>query len=189
MAIIKIKRGSTGPTGLTFGELAFDVNNKKLYFGVTSGSFLLTSPEGGVASFNGKTGAVQGVSAAAAGTGISVSGATGTVTITNTGVLSFNGNAGDLSVTYINDVQAGTAINVSKATVDGFAYLATVTNTGVRAFNGLTGNVSGVTTSVSNTFSALQIFNSGISGSGATFSGNVSAQSISNASIARAWFM
>ena len=47
-----------------------------------------------VNSFNGSTGAVQGVSAAVAGTGISVSGATGSVTITNTGVQSFNGLTG-----------------------------------------------------------------------------------------------
>ena len=47
-----------------------------------------------VISFNGLTGAVQGVSAAVAGTGISVSGATGSVTFTNTGVLSFNGKTG-----------------------------------------------------------------------------------------------
>lgn len=47
-----------------------------------------------VSSFNGLTGAVQGVSAAIAGTGISVSGATGAVTITNTGVQSFNGATG-----------------------------------------------------------------------------------------------
>jgi hypothetical protein len=47
-----------------------------------------------VTSFNGLTGAVQGVSAAVAGTGISVSGATGAVTITNTGVQSFNGATG-----------------------------------------------------------------------------------------------
>ena len=48
----------------------------------------------GVSSFNGATGALQGVSAAVAGTGISVSGATGAVTITNIGVQSFNGATG-----------------------------------------------------------------------------------------------
>ena len=57
-----------------------------------SGTIALTQST--VASFNGRTGAVQGVSAAVAGTGISVSGATGSVTITNTGVQSFNGLTG-----------------------------------------------------------------------------------------------
>jgi hypothetical protein len=47
-----------------------------------------------VTSYNGRVGAVQGVSAAVAGTGISVSGATGSVTFTNTGVLSWNGLTG-----------------------------------------------------------------------------------------------
>jgi hypothetical protein len=42
--------------------------------------------------------------------------------------------------------------------------------TGVRTFNGLTGDVTGVTTSVANTFTALQTFNSGISAAGGTFS-------------------
>lgn len=59
MAIIKIKRGAGVPVGLTFGELAFDVTNKKLYFGITGSNLLLTSPEGGVSTFNGLTGAVS----------------------------------------------------------------------------------------------------------------------------------
>ena len=51
----------------------------------------------GVASFNGLTGAVTGVGSIVFGTGISVSGATGAVTITNIGVQSFNGNTGAVS--------------------------------------------------------------------------------------------
>ena len=59
--------------------------------GAVNGSTAATTA---VTSFNGRTGAVQGVSAAVAGTGISVSGATGAVTITNIGVQSFNGATG-----------------------------------------------------------------------------------------------
>jgi hypothetical protein len=59
--------------------------------GTVNGSTAATTA---VTSFNGRTGAVQGVSAAVAGTGISVSGATGAVTITNIGVQSFNGLTG-----------------------------------------------------------------------------------------------
>ena len=77
------------------------------------------------------------VSSAVAGTGISVSGATGAVTITNIGVRTFNGATGAV--------------------------------TGVSSFNGLTGAVGGVTTSVANTFTALQTFSAGISTSGGTF--------------------
>ena len=45
--------------------------------------------------------------------------------------------------------------------------------TGVSSFNGLTGAVGGVTTSVANTFTALNTFNAGISASGGTFSGDI----------------
>lgn len=50
-----------------------------------------------VSLFNGRTGSVQGVSAAVAGTGISVSGATGAVTFTNAGVISINGSTGAIT--------------------------------------------------------------------------------------------
>ena len=43
----------------------------------------------------------------------------------------------------------------------------------VSSFNGLTGAVQGVTTSVANTFTALNTFNAGISSNGATFGSNV----------------
>jgi hypothetical protein len=43
----------------------------------------------------------------------------------------------------------------------------------VSSFNGLSGAVTGVTTSVANTFTALQTFNTGISAAGATFNGDL----------------
>jgi hypothetical protein len=71
-----------------------------------------------VSSFNGKTGAIQGVSAAVAGSGINVSGATGSVTITNTGVLSFNGKTGAIQgVSSING-STGAITNVAFTNVD-----------------------------------------------------------------------
>ena len=48
----------------------------------------------GVSSFNGLTGAVQGVSDAVGSTYLTVSGSTGSVTFTNTGVQTFNGLTG-----------------------------------------------------------------------------------------------
>jgi hypothetical protein len=65
-------------------------------------------------------------------------------------------------------------ISASGATFSGTISLngQTFTNV-VRSFNGLTGAVTGVTTSVANTFTALQSFSAGISASGATFSGNI----------------
>lgn len=52
----------------------------------------------GVLSFNGSTGAIQGVSSIIAGTGIQVSGPTGNVTITNIGVQSLSGTSNQITV-------------------------------------------------------------------------------------------
>jgi hypothetical protein len=99
----------------------------------------------GVGSFNGLTGTVTGVSSNIAGSGISVSGATGNVTITNTGV---------------TGIQAGTAISVSANTGN-----VTVTNTGVQSLsiNALSGiqalTVSGTTGAITYTIS-----NTGVTG-------------------------
>lgn len=51
-----------------------------------------------VSSFNGSIGDVQGVGSAVAGSGISVSGATGAVTITNAGVTGITGTANEITV-------------------------------------------------------------------------------------------
>jgi hypothetical protein len=98
-----------------------------------------------VTAFNGRTGSVQGVSSAAAGTGIFLNAATGAVTITNTGVLSFNGNTG--AVQGVSSAAAGTGIFVSAATG-----AVTITNTGVQSFNGATGAVQGVSAAVAGSF-------------------------------------
>ena len=110
--------------------------------GAINGSTAATTA---VTSFNGRTGAVQGVSAAAAGDGIAVSGATGAVTITNTGV---------------TRAVAGTGISVSGATGS-----VTITNIGVQSFNGNTGAVTGASLGA-NTFTGLQTMTSGISAAG-----------------------
>ena len=155
---------------------------------VSAATGAITITNIGVVSFNGLTGTVQGVSAAvagdgvsvsgstgsvtitnigvtraAAGTGISVSSNTGTVTITNTGVQSFNGLTG--AVQGVSAAVAGTGISVSGATGS-----VTITNIGVQSFNGLTGAVTGVTVGGTNTFTALNTFNAGISSAGGTFS-------------------
>lgn len=79
-----------------------------------------------VSSFNGKTGALQGVSAISAGLGIAVSGSTGSVTITNSGVRTISVPA-----------PGGIAIGGSSTDV-------TIYNSGVRTFNNLTGDLQGV---------------------------------------------
>ena len=80
------------------------------YFIGVSGSFL-PSTTGYVSSFNGLTGAVQGVSSAAAGTGISISAATGAITITNTGVQTFNGLTGAVTGVTVGGANTFTALN------------------------------------------------------------------------------
>jgi hypothetical protein len=83
--------------GLSGGITLNAGTNVTITSSVAGGITIAASGSGGdnvVTSFNGRTGAVQGVSAAVAGTGISVSGATGAVTITNIGVQSFNGLTG-----------------------------------------------------------------------------------------------
>ena len=57
----------------------------------------------------------------------------------------------------------------------------------VTSFNGITGAVTGITAGGANTFTALNSFSAGISASGATFSGNISAPNIVD--LKRGWFL
>jgi len=127
-----------------------------------SGNGILVSPttgavvvsNTGVHSFNGLTGAIQGVS--------SWNGQTGAISFVNY-ITSFNGLTG--AVQGVSSAAAGTGISISAATG-----AVTITNIGVQSFNGLTGAVTGVTVGGTNTFTALNSFNSGISSAGGTFS-------------------
>ena len=91
---------------ITFPNTTGTVALTSQLMGAVNGSTAATTA---VTSFNGSTGAVQGVSAAVAGTGISVSGTTGSVTITNTGVQSFNGSTGPVGIS------AGTGISITQS--------------------------------------------------------------------------
>jgi hypothetical protein len=134
---IKIKKGAGTPSGLTFGELAYDLTNKKLFIGITGGNALLANTDGGVASFNGLTGAVTGVASIrgltgavgitnSTGIGLSVSGQT--MTFSNTGVLSIDGGTGAVT----NVAKTNVDNNFSSAqTIDGSgAYLEIVGGAG-----------------------------------------------------------
>ena len=133
MTTIKIKKGAGTPSGLTFGELAYDVTNKRLFIGITGGNALLANTDGGVASFNGLTGAVTGVSSIrgitgtvgitnSTGIGLSVSGQT--MTFSNTGVLSINGSTGN----FYNIVISGTTLAFSITPTIAFGTNAQYTN-------------------------------------------------------------
>jgi hypothetical protein len=114
---------------------------------------------GAVTSINGRTGAIQGVSAAVGGTGISVSGATGSVTITNTGVQSFNGSTGAIvGVSRINGLTGAVGItNGSGIGLSVSGNTLTVSNTGVLSIDGSTGAITNVArTNAANTFNQTQ---------------------------------
>ena len=107
-----------------------------------TGNLTVTGTYGGnvVRSFNGKTGALQGVSGISAGTGITISpsGGTGTVTITNNGVLSFNGTRGAIEgVTRVNGATGAVTITGGTGI--------TVTTSGTQTTVGMTSLTSGPT--------------------------------------------
>lgn len=174
MATIRLRRGTTGPTGLTLAEPAFDYSNNKLFVGLTGsavwvggevdnntalGSSQVKIPTqfavktyvdnnvagGAVSTLNGLTGAVF----IGAGTGISVAVAAKGITLTNTGVQSLS---------------AGSFTNLSGSTG-----AVTINNAGVWAFNGSTGIVSGVGSlaagsfiNLSGTTGAITVNNAGV---------------------------
>lgn len=135
---VEIERGTSANTQILWNE-----TSDKWTF-TNDGSVYYNIPTDYVGSFNGRTGAVQGVSAAVAGTGIAVSGATGSVTITNTGVQSFNGLTGAVTGVTVGGANIFTALN---------------------SFN------SGIS-SAGGTFSVVTRFTAGISSAGGTFSAN-----------------
>jgi hypothetical protein len=129
---------------ITLAENSVTINPALTVSGEMSvvGNLTVTGTYGGnvVRSFNGKTGALQGVSGISAGTGITISpsGGTGTVTVTNNGVLSFNGSRGAIEgVTRVNGATG--AITVTGGTN------ITVTTSGTQVTVGLTSLTAGPT--------------------------------------------
>jgi hypothetical protein len=118
---VEIERGTSANVQLLWNE-----SSDKWTF-TNDGSTYYDLPTSVVTSFNGLTGAVQGVSAAVAGTGISVSGATGAVTITNIGVQSFNGLTGAVTGVTVGGANTFTALNSFNAGISSAG--ATFTNT------------------------------------------------------------
>jgi hypothetical protein len=96
MAIIKIKRGASVPTGLTAGELAWDYLNSNLFIGATGSQIIRIAGSNSVQTFNGLSGAVSGVTTSVANvftpvqtfnSGISASGGTFATDIVVNGVI------------------------------------------------------------------------------------------------------
>ena len=241
IATLKIKNSSTlasVPSGLTAGEMAINIADKKLYIGGTGGrNIIFYDATSSVGSFNGLTGAVQGVSSVNGITGavslpasaftqvllsteggiqssdanIYAGGTADTLTIKAGPGILLTGDAGIDSFTITNlaanafltigfgatgagviegfpllqadlaqdtlTIQSGTG---TKIVVDHLSDTYSIFNTGVLSFNGATGAVTGITAGGANTFTQLNTFSAGISASGATFSGNISARNIVN---------
>ena len=187
MATIKIKRGTSAPTGLTAGEPAFRTDTDQFYIhdgtsavwvgaGITAGdisnnSAILIPTQSAVKTYvdsniaGGAVTSVSGVTGAVllgAGTGITLSTSSKTITITNTGVHSFNGSTGAVSFSnYVASAVAGSNITLSSATgnvtigVTSTPSFTTITTTGTgnNSIGGdltVTGNltVNGTTTTV-----------------------------------------
>ena len=185
MATIKIKRGTTAPTGLTAGEPAFRTDTDQFYIhdgtsavwvgaGITTGdisnnSTILIPTQSAVKTYvdsniaGGAVTSVSGVTGAVligAGTGITLSTSSKTITITNTGVHSFNGSTGAVSFSnYVASAVAGSNITLSSATgnvtigVTSTPSFTTITTSGTGSIGGdltVTGNltVNGTTTTV-----------------------------------------
>lgn len=122
------------PPSLTYGELAANLADRKVFVGGPGGTadmiVLLETP-------------VSGVTGISAGhTGIAVSGTTGFVRVFNMGVLSIDGLTGHIDLASVvgetgDTVQAGVAIGVTRE-----GNTVTINSLGVTSFNGQTGAVS-----------------------------------------------
>ena len=155
MTTIKIKKGAGTPSGLTFGELAYDVTNKKLFIGITGGNALLANTDGGVATFNGLTGAVTGVTVG--GTNVftalnSFNAGISASALTVSGGVTFSGNV------YLGDAATGvTADSNDKVNIlAGGSYKSGI----YRSYKTLAGNTSGVvcTTPSDNAVNSVNTF-------------------------------
>jgi hypothetical protein len=143
-------------------------DNETLIYDTATSQWLNTPIEHiAVSSYNGRTGAVEGVSAASAGTGISVSAATGTVVITNTGVLSFNGSTGAVTGVASVNGSTGAVTNVARTNQANTYSVQQVMNAGITSanlyvsggvtFTGSSTYLSSTTTTITNNFGLLTI--------------------------------
>lgn len=140
MAIIKIKRGPTVPTGLTAGELAFDYINGNLFIGATGSTISRIAGTSFVSTFNGLSGAVSGVT-------------TGTAN-TFTALQSFNsGISAGTGVTFSSNIAVnGGSITTTSTTANVFNTTATTLNIGgASTVTTIAGVASGLTLDIANT--------------------------------------
>jgi len=172
------------PTGLTFGELAYSDVNGKLFVGRTGGASLWvgTGITTGSISTNSATlvptqSAVKTYVDGVVGGGSVVNSVNGTA-----GAITITGDGGSQLVT-VSGTTTTFSNRLASATVTGVAsfgneFVVTsgavgLTSNYVKSVNGLTGAVVNIATTGSNVFTGLNTFNAGISGTSATFSGDI----------------
>jgi hypothetical protein len=144
---------------------------------VDSNTGNLTLSAGTGISISGLTITNTGVDSLVAGTGISLSATTGSVTVTNSGVTSFQGDTGSISLS------AGTGISISGLTISNAGVTSLQSETGALSLTAGTGiSISGLT--ITNTGITSLTAGNGISVSGSTiamsgsYSGNFTASGI-----------
>jgi hypothetical protein len=123
-----------------------------------------------------------------AGVGIGITTANKSLTVSNTGVLSFNGLTGAVSgvTTSVANIFAELQTFNQGISANGATFTNSISGTQAT----FTGNVTApniLSTSAANTFSAIQSFGAGISASGATFSGPISAPNVVTTSAANTY--
>lgn len=156
MAIIKLKKGSGVPTGLTLAEPAFDLSNNRLYLGLTGSSVWV----GGEVDNNTALGTsqVKIPTQFAVKTYIDNLGLSPGVVVTG-----INGVTGNVTL----GVTAGPGLSIVNPTGSGKGI--TLINTGVLSVNGGTGAITNVAfTNIAQTFTGIQTFSSGITVSSAS---------------------
>lgn len=130
---------------------------------VDSNTGNLTLSAGTGISISGLTITNTGVDSLVAGTGISLSATTGSVTVTNSGVTSFQGDTGSISLS------AGTGISISGLTISNAGVTSLQSETGALSLTAGTGiSISGLT--ITNTGITSLTAGNGISVSGSTIS-------------------
>lgn len=137
-ATIKIKRGGGTPSGLTFGEPAYDTTNSKLFIGLTSGSVWVGAEIDNDSAFTANSAvklATQQATKAYVDAAVSASGTN------NFAFIAVSGQSG-ITADVSGDVltfAAGTGITLT--TGDGSADTVTIGNTGVISITGTSNEI------------------------------------------------
>ena len=150
---VTIKSGGVGTTEIANGTVAnVDLTNSSINMSYGTGlSGDASVALGGTLTINN-----TGVTSNVAGTGISVSGGTGAVTITNTGVLALDGGTGTIAVA--NATFGTGTLTIDNAAADGATKgIAAFNSTNFTASSGVVNTIQDIATSSTPTFAGLTL--------------------------------